>query len=129
MVLEVYRYIFYRLNKFQRRRIKGPLESALTTILLMSFPTFLLVDMLEMHLALWVGTQSLHERFGEWLYGVSVFGALVVINYNVLVKGGRFREIMEEFRGTRPYGLGGGWVVFGFFAVPIIVRAAEMIVA
>ncbi len=126
MAPRIYRYVFYRLNRFQLRRIRDPMESALTTILVMCLSPFLVFDLLELLVAQWFGVANLYERFGKWVYGLVFYGVLYLLHYQLLIRDGRATTIMKEFDDTRSYGLAGGLITFGFFAIPILAYLIEI---
>lgn len=61
----IYRYIFFRLNRFQEARLRDSLESALTANLLMCFPHFLILDLLGELIAIRLDVPALRDTLGE----------------------------------------------------------------
>jgi len=125
----IYRYIFYRLNRFQEARLRDSVESALTANLLMCLPPYLFLDLLGRLIAAWLDVPTLHDMVGKWIYGLTLFGTLYAIHYHLLVGHGQATAIVKEFRDRSPYGHMGNWVVFAFFAIPMTLSFGAVVVS
>lgn len=120
MLVRTYKYIFYRLNRHQKRQIDDPTEAVLSAICFLSFPPLVLFGLIDAVLSVALGTTSFATQFGKLLY-VIAFVLIFLLHYRFLASGDRASKIMQEFRDNKQFSdIVGSTIVALFFTIPTI---------
>ena len=119
-VSQLYRYIFYRLNRQVRRKLSDESEAAWTALLYMSSSLMAIVVMVDVLSARALGAPLVMERLGKWQYGILVFGVICWLNYQRLGKQAQVANINREFDRSNVYGRWGTWLVAAYLLLPYV---------
>lgn len=120
----LYRYVFYRVLRLQRRKIPDHREAALSALIFMCFTPMALQAFVDIFASKAFGTVLLIEYLGKWPYAIIVFSVIFLLHYLALGNKRKMAEVDREFRGADVYGKWGTWIVVSYFVIPFLLLGA-----
>lgn len=118
-MLKIYRYVFYRIARFQRTVISDDREAVLSAVIYISSVPFLvpIIGLVAFHDA-----RSIFEALDTSIQAatlVALFILIVWIHYATLGRADRMANIDREFMGGDRFGTFGTLLTIAYFASPI----------
>jgi hypothetical protein len=117
-VSRLIRYVFFRLNRQQKRVTRDWIEAKHSAAIFMCLAPMSVMVLSDIVIADIFERQSLYEILGRWVFGLGLFAILYALHYFTLMRGGKPSAIDREFERDPYPGAFGTFVVASYLIAP-----------
>ena len=127
-MFRVIRYVFFRLNRQQRRVTRDSIEAKHSAAVFMCLAPMSFLVLSDILVADIFERQSLYQVLGRWVFGLGLFAILYALHYFTLVRGTRPAAIDREFERDPYPGASGTFIVLSYLIAPPILSVIAAVV-